>query len=90
VIRRPERFAKTAVGWILREVSRNDPLFVRRVVTDNMDYFSPEGLKNAIKYFSKEEREGFRELLKDAQAGSKLTGASSADERGAPQRRQPT
>jgi 3-methyladenine DNA glycosylase AlkD len=66
VIRRPERFAKTAVGWILREVSRNDPSFVRRVVTENIEHFSVESLNNAIKTFDKEEKKAYRQLLRNA------------------------
>jgi 3-methyladenine DNA glycosylase AlkD len=74
VIRRPERFAKTAVGWILREISKSDAALVRRLVTENISYFSPESLKNAIKSFSTEERRGFRQLLRDAQVGVDRTG----------------
>jgi 3-methyladenine DNA glycosylase AlkD len=66
VIRRPERFAKTAVGWILREVSRSDPSFVRRVVTENIEHFSVESLNNAIKTFDKEEKKAYRQLLRNA------------------------
>ena len=47
LIKREERFAKTAVGWILRELSiiykKEVLLFIERYV----DYFSKESLKNA-------------------------------------------
>lgn len=66
VIRREERFAKTAVGWILRDISKHDPAFVSRVVTENIGQFSVESLKNATKYFSPEEKKEFRRMLKEA------------------------
>jgi 3-methyladenine DNA glycosylase AlkD len=64
LIRRPERFAKTAVGWILREVSSYDEPFVRQVIIDNVRHFSAESLKNATKYFSQEEQKYYREMFK--------------------------
>lgn len=68
LIRREERFAKTAVGWILRDVSKHDEAFVRRVIEENLPSFSPESLKNATKYFSKDERGAAIKMLKHAQA----------------------
>ncbi|UCG25262.1 MAG: DNA alkylation repair protein [Chloroflexota bacterium] len=62
LIGRPERFAKTAVGWILREISRFDEDFVREVLNANIQHFSSESLKNATKYFGKEEQEQYRQL----------------------------
>jgi 3-methyladenine DNA glycosylase AlkD len=53
LIRRPERFAKTAVGWVLREVSNYDESFVQQVIAANIGHFSPESLKNATKYFNR-------------------------------------
>jgi len=66
VIRREERFAKTAVGWILRDISKRNKGFVDRVVTENIGYFTLESLTNATKYYSKEEKSNYRQLLKDA------------------------
>lgn len=66
VIRREERFAKTAVGWILRDISRHDQAFVKRVVTENIGHFSVESLKNATKYFDSDEKKEFRRMLKEA------------------------
>ena len=40
LIRRQERFAKTAVGWILRDISKHDPDFVVGVIQENIDGFS--------------------------------------------------
>jgi 3-methyladenine DNA glycosylase AlkD len=46
-----ERFAKTAVGWILREISKHGEPWVRKEIADNIKDFSTESLKNATKYF---------------------------------------
>jgi 3-methyladenine DNA glycosylase AlkD len=64
LIVREERFAKTAVGWILREISRHDERFVRRVIEENIGQFSAESLKNATKYLSPEEQRRFSALRK--------------------------
>jgi 3-methyladenine DNA glycosylase AlkD len=66
VIKRNERFAKTAVGWILRDISKNDKGFVDQVVKDNINNFSVESLNNATKYFEKEEKSFYRKLLKES------------------------
>ena len=66
LIRRPERFAKTAVGWILREISRHDEPFVRQALEENIQHFSPESLKNATKYFDTDARAHYRQLLAKA------------------------
>jgi 3-methyladenine DNA glycosylase AlkD len=66
LIARPERFAKTAVGWILREISRHDQPFVRQVLESNIQDFSTESLKNATRYLAKGEQGRYRELLKSA------------------------
>jgi len=63
---RPERFAKTAVGWILREISRYDEEFTRQVLDGNIERFSTESLKNATKYFEEADQKQYRELLKKA------------------------
>jgi 3-methyladenine DNA glycosylase AlkD len=62
LIRREERFAKTAVGWVLSEVGKHDPAVVRRVVTENIEHFSAESLNRAIKRFDEEAREALRRL----------------------------
>jgi 3-methyladenine DNA glycosylase AlkD len=66
LIARPERFAKTAVGWILREISRYDEAFVAQVLKNNIQDFSAESLKNATKYLAKEEQQQYREMRKKA------------------------
>jgi 3-methyladenine DNA glycosylase AlkD len=69
VIKRPERFAKTAVGWLLRDISKHDKKYVDMVVTENIGHFSLECLQNATKYFSKQEKTRYKQMLKDAKTG---------------------
>src|SRR5215207_8611685 len=57
-----ERFAQTGVGWVLRELSRSDQSRVIGFVEANLDRFSREALKNAIKYLPPEVKE---RLLQD-------------------------
>jgi len=66
LIRREERFAKTAVGWILRDVSKHDKAFVRRVIEENIEHFSSESLKNATKYFEKGDQNHYRRMRQNA------------------------
>jgi 3-methyladenine DNA glycosylase AlkD len=69
IIRRNERFAKTAVGWILRDISKYDQPMVERVIEGNAAYFSSESLKNATKYFDSQEKNRYREMVKAAKTG---------------------
>lgn len=64
LIKREERFAKTAVGWIMRELSKVDKQIVVNFIAENRQYFSRESHENAIKYFDKDEKKNLRELLK--------------------------
>lgn len=66
LIHREERFAKTAVGWILRDISKYDEAFVRQVIEENIEYFSAESLKNATKYFEKSDQNHYRRMLANA------------------------
>jgi 3-methyladenine DNA glycosylase AlkD len=52
-----ERFAQTGVGWVLRELSRSDQGRVIGFVEANLDRFSREALKNAIKYLPTDVKE---------------------------------
>ena len=52
-----ERFAQTGVGWVLRELSRSDQGRVIGFVEANLDRFSREALKNAIKYLPPDVKE---------------------------------
>ena len=49
-----ERFVQTGVGWVLRELSRWDQGRVVGFVEADLDGFSREALKNAIKYLPPE------------------------------------
>jgi 3-methyladenine DNA glycosylase AlkD len=49
-----ERFVQLGVGWVLRELSRSDQDRVIGFVEANLDRFSREALKNAIKYSPRE------------------------------------
>lgn len=66
LIRREERFAKTAVGWIMRAVSKHDVGFVRNLLDDQIEFFSVESLKKATKYFTKGDQKAYQLQLKRA------------------------
>lgn len=51
LIKRPERFSKTAVGWVLREVSRHHKDFVYSFLEKHNEWATAEVIKNATKYF---------------------------------------
>lgn len=67
VIARDERFAKTAVGWLLREICRTDKHVVRKFLNDELRHFSKEALDKVTKAFSDTERKKWRNKLKQAQ-----------------------
>jgi 3-methyladenine DNA glycosylase AlkD len=64
LIARQERFAKTSVGWILRDISKHDESFVKSFVEQHLKSFSIESLKNALKYMDQAEREKYVKMLK--------------------------
>lgn len=64
LIKREERFSKTAVGWILREISKHDSKLVKQFIERNMSHFSIESLRNALKYSAKDERNHYLDLFK--------------------------
>jgi 3-methyladenine DNA glycosylase AlkD len=64
LIQRQERFAKTSVGWILRDISKHDEQFVKLFVEQHLKYFSVESLRNTLKYLTREERERYVKMLK--------------------------
>jgi len=51
LIRRPERFAKTAVGWVMREYSKTDEEFVLNFLSKHVKYTTSEVKRNALKYY---------------------------------------
>lgn len=50
LIRREERFAKTAVGWVLREYSKVDEDFVLDFLSRHVKYTTWDVKRNALKY----------------------------------------
>lgn len=50
LIRREERFAKTAVGWVMREYSRLDVDFVLDFLNKHVKHTTWEVKRNALKY----------------------------------------
>jgi 3-methyladenine DNA glycosylase AlkD len=64
LIRREERFAKTAVGWILREISKHDLSFVNGVIEEELAHFTVESLRNASKYLPQDEADAYAERLR--------------------------
>jgi hypothetical protein len=65
-IRREERVDKTAVGWILRDLSTSDPGTVAAFVGENLPYFSAESLRNALKPSPEAMRREFLTRMKAA------------------------
>ncbi len=51
LIRRKERFAKTAVGWVLREYSKHDPEFVLDFLSRHVKHTTSEVKRNALRYY---------------------------------------
>ena len=66
LIRREERFAKTAVGWILRQFSEHDPSLVRDVIEQDSSYLTAESLRNASKYLPQGEQDAYVDRLRTA------------------------
>ncbi len=64
LIRREERFAKTSVGWVLRDISKHDEHFVESFIEKNLTFFSKESLNNALKYFDEEKKVRYLQNLK--------------------------
>ena len=53
LIKREERFSKTAVGWVLREISRFDQKFVKDFLDTHKEFTTAEVRNNALKYLKK-------------------------------------
>lgn len=69
LVGREERFAKTAVGWFLRDLSRHDRQAVLAFVERHLPSFSRESLANALKYFDKGEQKSWLQRLRQAGPG---------------------
>jgi len=65
LIQREERFAKTAVGWILHDIYKKDEKIVYNFVDKYLKYFDTESLKNALKYSEKDGRDGYLLRMKE-------------------------
>lgn len=50
LIRREDRFAKSAVGWVLREYSKHDQDFVLDFLSKHVKYTTWDVKRNALKY----------------------------------------
>jgi 3-methyladenine DNA glycosylase AlkD len=59
LIRLPQRFAKTSVGWLLRQISKFDKNYVLEFLENNRSYLTKEVINNALKYSDKTEREQY-------------------------------
>ena len=51
LIRREERFAKTAVGWVMREYSKLDEEFVLDFLSKHVKHTTWDVKRNALKYY---------------------------------------
>ena len=63
LIKREERFAKTAVGWILHDIYKIDKQIVFNFIDKNLKYFDKESLKNALKYSEKEVQKKYLTMI---------------------------
>ena len=59
IIKRPERFAKTSVGWLLREISKFDLNYIEDFLFENKKFLTKEVINNALKYADKSKREQY-------------------------------
>jgi 3-methyladenine DNA glycosylase AlkD len=75
LIRREERFAKTAVGWVLRDISKHSPDIIVQFLTDHLAHFTTETIRNATKYFEKvEQQRWIDKFKKSGKSGNKRAG----------------
>ncbi|MBF0278297.1 MAG: DNA alkylation repair protein [SAR324 cluster bacterium] len=66
LINRKERFSKTAVGWILRDISKQNEKIVISFVENHLKSFSKESLGNALKYLEKDRKNEYLQGLQKA------------------------
>lgn len=66
LIRREERFAKTAVGWVLRDLSDLDEAAVGAFVAGYGRFFTTEVFGNATKRMTRAKREQLRKFIEKA------------------------
>ncbi len=53
LVKREERFCKTAVGWVLREYSKIDSDFVEKFLSKNENWTTKEVIRNEKKYINR-------------------------------------
>lgn len=73
LICREERFAKTAVGWMMREIARWDEPHVKQFLEHFKKDMSLEATRNAAKHFSAAEKKKYVAMVKAAQRASDST-----------------
>jgi 3-methyladenine DNA glycosylase AlkD len=54
LIKREERFCKTAVGWVMRQYSKTDSELVKGSLEKHEGWLTKEVITNATKYFKRE------------------------------------
>lgn len=64
LIKREERFVKTAVGWVLREVSKFNTQYVKKFLEINVNYLTLEVINNSLKYFTNNDKTEIKKSLK--------------------------
>lgn len=67
VIKRDERWSKTAVGWCMREIARRDESTMKRFVKEYASHFSIEAVKNATKWCDDADKSDLLEAVKQTQ-----------------------
>lgn len=63
LIKRNERFAKTSVGWILREIYKFNKTFVKIFLKEHNRFLTKEVINNALKYMDKDKKKAFAMAL---------------------------
>ncbi len=66
VLKHPERFSKTGVGWVLRELAQSDVDTVIAFIDTNLESFSRESLNNATKHMPDKTRQRLIQSLSRA------------------------
>ncbi len=64
LIKKDERFLKTAVGWVMRELTAYAPDRVKDFLRRNSIYLTGEVITNAIKYLDKKDQKEIKKELK--------------------------
>ena len=64
LIKRPERFAKTSVGWLMRVLSKIQMVTVEKFLSNHQKYLTREVIQNALKYATTDKRKQFTSMIK--------------------------